>query len=47
LEDAGGTAYLTELINTVPHASHVMSYAKIVQKKRILRDLITAGSEIL
>ena len=46
LENVGGTAYLTELINTVPTASHVMTYAKIVQKKRILRDLITAGTEI-
>ncbi|HNY35805.1 MAG TPA: replicative DNA helicase [Candidatus Pacearchaeota archaeon] len=46
LENIGGTAYLTELINTVPTASHVMTYAKIVQKKRILRDLITAGTEI-
>lgn len=46
LENIGGTAYLTELINTVPTASHVMTYAKIVQKKRILRDLISAGTEI-
>jgi len=46
LENIGGTAYLTELINTVPTASHVMTYAKIVQKKRILRDLIEAGNEI-
>jgi replicative DNA helicase len=46
LENMGGTAYLTELINTVPTASHVMTYAKIVQKKRILRDLISAGTEI-
>ncbi|MFA5714861.1 MAG: replicative DNA helicase [Candidatus Paceibacterota bacterium] len=46
LENMGGTAYLTELINTVPTASHVLTYAKIVQKKRILRDLIEAGGEI-
>jgi len=46
LENIGGTAYLTELINTVPTASHVATYAKIVQKKRILRDLIEAGGEI-
>ncbi len=46
LEDVGGTSYLTELINTVPTASHVSTYAKIVQKKRILRDLIQAGEEI-
>lgn len=46
LEQIGGVAYLTELINTVPTASHVSSYAKIVQKKRILRDLIVAGQDI-
>lgn len=46
LDNIGGTSYLTELINTVPTASHVSTYAKIVQKKRILRDLIQAGEEI-
>ncbi len=46
LENIGGNTYLTELINTVPTASHVLTYAKIVQKKRILRDLIEAGSDI-
>jgi len=46
LEDIGGNAYLTELINTVPTAAHVSNYAKIVQKKRILRDLIEAGQDI-
>jgi replicative DNA helicase len=46
LDEIGGTSYLTELINTVPTASHVANYARIVQKKRILRDLIHAGNEI-
>ncbi len=46
LEEIGGVAYLTDLINTVPTASHIISYAKIVQKKRILRDLISAGQDI-
>jgi len=46
LEEIGGIAYLTELANTVPTASHVSTYARIVQKKRILRDLIQAGEEI-
>lgn len=45
-EEIGGHAYLTELINAVPTASHVASYAKIVQSKRILRDLISASYEI-
>ena len=42
----GGSAYLTEMINSVPTASHVLNYAKIVQKKRILRDLIESSREI-
>lgn len=46
LEEIGGASYLTELINSVPTASHVLNYAKIVQRKRILRDLIEASQEI-
>ncbi len=46
LEKIGGNGYLTELINTVPTASHILNYAKIVQRKRILRDLIAASQEI-
>jgi replicative DNA helicase len=46
LEEIGGYSYLTELVNSVPTASNVISYAKIVQKKRVLRDLIEASYEI-
>ncbi len=46
LDQIGGNAYLTELINSVPNALHASSYAKIVQRKRILRDLIDASYEI-
>jgi len=46
LEEIGGNSYLTELVNSVPTASHVLSYAKIVQRKRILRNLIEASHEI-
>ncbi|TSC97171.1 MAG: replicative DNA helicase, partial [Parcubacteria group bacterium Greene1014_47] len=46
LEQVGGNAYITELVNSVPTAAHVLSYAKIVQKKRILRDLISVSHEI-
>ncbi len=46
LEEIGGNAYLTDLINSVPTSSHVVNYAKIVQRKRILRDLIEASQEI-
>jgi len=46
LEEIGGTSYLADLINLVPTSSHILNYAKIVQKKRILRELISAGQEI-
>ncbi len=46
LGEIGGNSYLTELINTVPTATHISNYAKIVQRKRILRDLISSSQEI-
>jgi replicative DNA helicase len=46
LQEAGGKSYLTELVNSVPNVLHVLDYAKIVQKKRILRDLIQSSYEI-
>ena len=46
LEEIGGNSYLTELINSVPTATHVSNYGEIVQRKRILRDLIEASHEI-
>ncbi len=46
LKEIGGRSYLTDLVNTVPTASNVENYAKIVQKKRVLRDLIQASQKI-
>jgi len=46
LDEVGGNSYLTELVNSVPTATHIVSYAKIIQRKRILRDLIEAGSDV-
>ena len=46
LEQIGGSAYLTSLINIVPTATHVANYAKIVREKKVLRDLIEASHEI-
>ncbi len=46
LEAIGGTAYLTELINSVPTAANVEYYAKIVLEKARLRGLINACDEI-
>jgi len=46
LDDIGGATYLTSLINSVPTATHVSNYGKIVRQKKILRDLISASEEI-
>jgi replicative DNA helicase len=46
LDKIGGMTYLTELVNSVPTAAHVLNYAEIVRKKRILRDLIEASYSI-
>ncbi len=46
LEKVGGSAYLTTLVNFVPTAANVVKYAKIVQKKKMLRDLIEAAHYI-
>ncbi len=46
LKDIGGMSYLTTLMNFVPTASNVVHYAKIVNQKRVLRDLISASGEI-
>ncbi|MFW5884901.1 MAG: replicative DNA helicase [Patescibacteria group bacterium] len=47
LKDIGGKSYLTEIINAVPTASNVVSYANIVRKKAILRRLISTASDIV
>jgi replicative DNA helicase len=46
LKQVGGHGYLTELVNSVPTASNALAYAKAIQKKRILRDLISASYDI-
>jgi len=47
LEEVGGSGYLADLVNSVPTASNVIHYAKVVQKKSLLRKLIGAASEII
>lgn len=46
LETIGGSSYLTSLVNSVPSASHVAHYAKVVQKKAMMRRLIQVANEI-
>ena len=43
IEQIGGISYLTSLINTIPTAAHVVHYAQIIRRKKILRDLINAS----
>ena len=46
LEDIGGPAYITELINSTPTAIYVDYYARIVERTAILRRLISAAEKI-
>lgn len=46
LEKIGGVSYLTELVNFVPTAANVESYAKIIKEAAIKRFLLTASAEI-
>lgn len=47
LDTVGGPAYLTELTNFVPTATHVEQYAEIVAQKAMRRRLIKASQEIV
>jgi len=47
LEKVGGISYLTGLANTVPTAAHVEYYARIIEEKALLRNLIHAATEIV
>jgi replicative DNA helicase len=47
LDLVGGAAYLTELTNFVPTATHVEQYADIVAQKALRRRLIRASQEIV
>jgi len=46
LEEIGGAAYVTQLINAVPSAIHVEAYGHIVEQAAIRRRLINAASRI-
>jgi replicative DNA helicase len=46
LEGAGGIAYLGTVARETPTAANVRTYAEIVRERSLLRQLITAGSEI-
>jgi replicative DNA helicase len=46
LVEAGGSAYLTGLINTTPTALGILEYAKIVRRTAYLRSVILAATKI-
>ena len=46
LEAVGGTAYLASLVDFIPTAANIAYYARIVREKAILRQLISAATEI-
>jgi len=46
LDQAGGSAYLTSLINMTPTAVNAVHYGRIVERKAVLRNLIAAAGRI-
>jgi replicative DNA helicase len=46
LEDVGGPAYLTTLINNVPSSLHAEAYGKIVEETATRRRLLEAANQI-
>jgi len=46
LSQIGGAAYLTELTNFVPTASHVESYAELVAEKSVRRQIMRINKEL-
>lgn len=46
LEEAGGSLYLATLTSIVPVTTNIVSYAKIIREKSILRHLIEVNTDI-
>jgi replicative DNA helicase len=46
LENVGGAAFLTELVDAVPSAANILHYANEVKKKSLLRQLISVTTGI-
>jgi replicative DNA helicase len=45
-EEAGGRAYIFQIVESVPTAANAARYAEIVRGKALLRDIIEVGSRI-
>jgi len=46
LEEVGGPAYITALVDGVPRSTNVEQYARIVKEKSVLRSLIYSANRI-
>lgn len=46
LDDAGGFAYLGDIVKNTPSASNITAYANIVRERAVIRELIAVASEI-
>lgn len=46
-DEAGGKAYLTQLVQTVPSAANVLTYVAIVRERYTARSLMTAAQGII
>lgn len=46
LETAGGLTYIGTLANNTPGTANILTYARIVRERSILRSLITAANDI-
>jgi replicative DNA helicase len=46
LEQAGGSSYLASLTSIVPMTANIVSYARIIREKSILRKLIAVNTDI-
>src|SRR5881394_3733628 len=47
LDEVGGPAYITALVDGVPRSTNVEHYAKIIKEKATLRNLIFSANKIL
>ncbi len=47
IDDVGGAAYVTSMLHAVPTAANVEYYARLIVQKSMLRQMITAGTNIV
>lgn len=46
-DKAGGSAYLTTLVNVVPTSAHIEHYARIIKEHALRRGLITQATQLI